>query len=171
MKIVGLVILALVAVWFFGGVILRLGGLFVICLILFSLVSGTAAEVPASTPYAVVWLLLGALMWLAGHWHFAFRQHQPKSSLADTIFASLPGWLDPLRGYRYRPPPRAARGDALTQDPLAGPQTRPSLDDHREHDVNGRTPYPDEEEEPRRGAWRQSLQGPPGPWGRRRGTH
>jgi hypothetical protein len=35
-------------------------------------------------------------MWLCGHWHFAFRHGHVKSPLADTIFAALPGWLDPL---------------------------------------------------------------------------
>jgi hypothetical protein len=167
MKIVGLLILSLVAFWLLGGVMLRLGGLFVIFLVLFGLISGAGDEVPAGTPYAVLWLLVGALMWLAGHWHFGLRHGQPKSSLADTLFASLPSWLDPLHRYR---PPGAAGGNALPQDPPAVPVAPPLLDDQPEHDVYARTRYPSEEEEPRRGTGQQSPQAT-GPWGRRRGAH
>jgi hypothetical protein len=168
MKIVGLLILSLAAFWLLGGVMLRLGGLFVIFLVLFGLASGAADEVPAGAPYAVGWLVVGALMWLAGHWHYALRHGQPKSSLADSLFVSLPSWLDPLHRHR---PARAGAKDVLPQDPPADPAAPPLLDGHLEHDVYGRTVLPDEEQEPRRGMWQVWPQDASRPWGRRRGAH
>ena len=110
MKLVALVILGLMLAWLFGGLLLRLGGLFLMVVMLFALVSGADDGLQAGTTYAVLWLGAGALMWLAGHWHFAFRRGQPKSALADEFFCRLPAGLDPLRRYRvpqvgagYRP--------------------------------------------------------------------
>ena len=41
---------------------------------------------------------LGAVLWLAGHWLFAFRHHFFRSPLAQQVFLRiLPGWLDPTR--------------------------------------------------------------------------
>jgi hypothetical protein len=130
-KLVALVILGLMAAWLFGGALLRLGGLFLMAVMLFALVSGADDGMHAGTTYAVLWLAAGALMWLAGHWHFAFRRGQPKSALADELFCRLPTGLDPLRRYRvpqagagYRPvapPPDVAiggrRGDAELRVP------------------------------------------------------
>jgi hypothetical protein len=106
-KLVALVILGLVVVWLFGGLLLRLGGLFLMVVMVFALVSGADHGLHAGTTYAVLWLAAGALMWLAGHWHFAFRRGQPKSALADELFCRLPAGLDPLRRYRV---PQAGAG-------------------------------------------------------------
>jgi hypothetical protein len=130
-KLVALAILGLMAAWLFGGVLLRLGGLFLMVVMLFALVSGADDGLHAGTTFAVLWLAAGALMWLAGHWHFAFRRGQPKSALADELFCRLPTRLDPLRRYRgpkagagylpVAPPPDVAvggqRGDAEVRVP------------------------------------------------------
>jgi hypothetical protein len=139
-KLVALVILGLMLAWLFGGVLLRLGGLFLMVVMLFALVSGADDGLHAGTTYAVLWLAAGALMWLAGHWHFAFRRGQPKSALADELFCRLPAGLDPLRRYRvpqagarYRPaaaPPDVAiggrRGDAGLRIPDSERYPEPS---------------------------------------------
>jgi hypothetical protein len=45
-------------------------------------------------------LAIGALLWLAGHWHYALRHHQYKSPLADYFFLRwAPEWLDPTRNW------------------------------------------------------------------------
>jgi hypothetical protein len=116
-KLIALVLLGPMAAWLFGGVLLRLGGLFLMLVMLFALISGADDGLRAGTTYAGLWLAVGALMWLAGHWHFAFRRGQPKSALADEVFCRLPGGLDPLRRYRLPQadagyPPAAPAGDA-----------------------------------------------------------
>lgn len=139
-KLVALVILGLMLAWLFGGLLLRLGGLFLMVVMLFALVSGADDGLQAGTTYAVLWLGAGALMWLAGHWHFAFRRGQPKSALADELFCRLPAGLDPLgrcrvpqagAGYRpAAPPPDVAiggrRGDAELRIPGSERYPEPS---------------------------------------------
>ena len=47
---------------------------------------------------AIAILVLGLILWLSGHWLFAFRHHFFRSALAQQIFMRLlPGWLDPTR--------------------------------------------------------------------------
>jgi hypothetical protein len=121
-KLVALVILGLTLAWLFGGVLLRLGGLFLMVVMVFALVSGADNGLHAGTTFALLWLAAGALMWLAGHWHFAFRRGLPKSALADELFCRLPAALDPLgrhrvpqagAGYQPAPPPDSAVGGRL----------------------------------------------------------
>ena len=53
---------------------------------------------PQSAWTAIGILVLGLVLWLAGHWLFAFRHHFFRSALAKPIFMRfLPGWLDPTR--------------------------------------------------------------------------
>ncbi|HEY1357039.1 MAG TPA: hypothetical protein VGF21_01925 [Thermoleophilaceae bacterium] len=120
MTTIALLILVLMAVWLLGGIILRLGGVFLTLLVLFSVVSGAFNEIHADTPYVVLWLLVGVVMWLAGHWHFAVRHGNVKSPLADIILAKSPGWLDPLHrkpGGTPQSRPRS-RGESQRQEPL-----------------------------------------------------
>jgi hypothetical protein len=68
---------ALVA-WVLGGVVLRLGGCAFVIGGVIGLVSGPGVE-------ALGLLVLGCLMWLVGHWHYALRHGVYKSGLVDSV--------------------------------------------------------------------------------------
>lgn len=83
----------LLALWLLGGVLLRIGGLFLILAGSF----GVGLQHNAS---GVLVLAIGALLWLAGHWHYALRHHEYKSPLAGYVFLRwAPAWLDPTRDW------------------------------------------------------------------------
>jgi predicted membrane channel-forming protein YqfA (hemolysin III family) len=87
--VIGIALLAIIGIWLFGGVALRVGGVVFIFVGLISLV--TLAD-----PAALLMVVIGAVMWLAGHWHFALRHHEYKSPLAQRIFLQvLPPRYDP----------------------------------------------------------------------------
>jgi hypothetical protein len=86
----GIAILALAGAWLFGSLLARLGGAL---LMLVGLV-GVAATGDAN---GLVVFVLGAGMWLAGHWHYALRHRFYKSPVTERVFYRLPAWLDPTR--------------------------------------------------------------------------
>jgi hypothetical protein len=87
------ILLALLGVWLLGGVLLRIGGLFLI------LAGGCGVGLQHNASGVLV-LAIGALLWLAGHWHYALRHHEYKSPLAGYVFMRwAPGWLDPTRDW------------------------------------------------------------------------
>jgi hypothetical protein len=88
---VGTIILIALGVWLFGGLALRFGG----ALLAFT---GVVSLTITGNPAALVVAVLGFVLWLAGHWHFALRHHEYKSPLARRIFLqALPPRLDPTR--------------------------------------------------------------------------
>jgi hypothetical protein len=90
-SVVGIAIIALVGFWLFGGVILRVVGAVFVFVGLISLVM-------LANPAALLMVVIGLVMWLAGHWHFALRHHEYKSPLAQRIFLQiLPPRYDPTR--------------------------------------------------------------------------
>jgi hypothetical protein len=87
----GIAVLAIGGFWLFGGVVLRVGGVVFVLVGLISLVTLT-------NPAALLMVVIGLVMWLAGHWHFALRHHEYKSPLAQRIFLQvLPPRYDPTR--------------------------------------------------------------------------
>jgi hypothetical protein len=93
---VAAVLLVLLAFWVLGGVVLRLVGWALVLLAVFGLVLPPSGD--AGT--AAMLLLVGAVCWLAGHWHFALRHHTYKSPLAQRVFLQLlPRRLDPTRNW------------------------------------------------------------------------
>ncbi|MGH2973579.1 MAG: hypothetical protein ACRDLL_01740 [Solirubrobacterales bacterium] len=83
----------LLALWLLGGVVLRIGGL------LLALVGGFGIGLQHDANGLFV-LAIGALLWLAGHWHYALRHHEYKSPLAGYVFGCwAPEWLDPTRDW------------------------------------------------------------------------
>lgn len=63
--------------------------------------AGAISLVITSEPAAALLVLaIGAVMWLAGHWHYAMRHHEYASPLAQRVFQQvLPERLDPTRGW------------------------------------------------------------------------
>jgi hypothetical protein len=102
-----LLALAVIAFWIVGGIALRVVGL----LLFFTVLLEVAfAPVGDKLALAVVGLPLGAILWLAGHWHFAVRHHSFKSPLAQRIFKQvLPRRLDPTRNWGVSIVERRAR--------------------------------------------------------------
>jgi hypothetical protein len=90
--VVGIAILAILGFWMFGGVVLRVGG------VVFVLV-GLVSLVTLANPAALLMVIIGLVMWLAGHWHFALRHHAYKSPLAERVFLLLPPRYDPTRDW------------------------------------------------------------------------
>ena len=83
----------LLALWVFGGLLTRVGGL------LLALAGGFDVGLQHSAGGVLV-LAIGALLWLAGHWHYALRHHEYKSPLAGYVLMRwAPAWLDPTRGW------------------------------------------------------------------------
>lgn len=91
LTVIGIAILAIGGFWIFGGVVLRIVGA------VFAFV-GVVSLVTLANPAALFMVVLGLVMWLAGHWHFALRHHEYKSPLARRIFLQvLPPRYDPTR--------------------------------------------------------------------------
>jgi len=88
-----LVLLGAIAAWMFGSFALRAVGLFFFFGgLLTILVAGRAALLPM--------VVIGAVLWLAGHWLYAYRHHVFASPLARRIFLQfLPPRLNPTRGW------------------------------------------------------------------------
>jgi hypothetical protein len=83
----------LLVLWLLGGVLLRIGGLLLV------LAGSVGVGLQRNASGALV-LAIGALLWLAGHWHYALRHHEYKSALAGYVFMRwAPSWLDPTRDW------------------------------------------------------------------------
>lgn len=80
--VVGISVLAAVGLWFLGGVFLRVGGAILAFV-------GVVSLATLANPAALLLVVLGFGMWLAGHWHFALRHHEYKSPLAQRIFLQV----------------------------------------------------------------------------------
>ncbi len=93
LTVIGIAIIAVIGFWILGGIFLRAAG------IVFAF-AGVVAMIALHDPVALFMLVLGFVMWLAGHWHFALRHHEYKSPLAGRIFLQvLPPRYDPTRGW------------------------------------------------------------------------
>lgn len=98
----GILILGAPALWFLGGFVLRLVGLVIFVAGAVGVASGNASGILVAA--------LGALGWLAGHWHYALRHQEYKSPLARRLFSRRPlAWLDPTRDWSV-PVDRGGRG-------------------------------------------------------------
>jgi hypothetical protein len=101
-------ILAFAGFWILGGLLLRAGGLIIAAL-------GVLELAIYANPAGIAPLIIGLLLWLAGHWHYALRHHYYKSPLAQRIFQQLlPERLDPTRGWAWP-----------VQDTVTPPTVRP----------------------------------------------
>lgn len=90
-SVLGVLALAALFGWILGGVVLRLGGLLIA-------VAGLAGLAISGDVAGALTFVIGALLWLAGHWHFALRHQEYKSPLARHLFCRwLPTALDPTR--------------------------------------------------------------------------
>lgn len=88
------VALGLVAVWVFGGVLLRLSGT-VLAL------GGIGLVALSGNANGLLVFAIGGALWLAGHCLYALRHGEYKSPLADFLFhRCVPAWLDPIRDGR-----------------------------------------------------------------------
>ena len=93
----------LLALWLLGGMVLRILG------VLLALAGGLGVTVQHDTSGILV-LVIGALLWLAGQWHYALRHQAYKSPLARHVFSRwAPAWLDPTRDWAIP----VARSDAV----------------------------------------------------------
>lgn len=93
LTVIGIAIIAVIGFWTLGGVFLRVVG------VVFAF-AGTVALITLQDPVALFMLVLGFVMWLAGHWHFALRHHEYRSPLAQRIFLQvLPPRYDPTRSW------------------------------------------------------------------------
>jgi hypothetical protein len=82
------------AFWVLGGIVLRVGGWVY-------LAAGTLGVFFGHGVEPLLFLLLGAAMWLLGHWHYALRHGAFKSPVASYVFCRLaPEWMDPMRAWR-----------------------------------------------------------------------
>jgi len=89
---IAIAVVVIVGLWITGGVILRLGGVLVAIL-------GALVLAVDHSLAGIILLAVGALLWLAGHWHYVLRHHVYKSPLAQRLFQQvLPGRIDPTRG-------------------------------------------------------------------------
>ena len=86
----GAAILILAGLWLFGRLLARAGGTLL-------MLTGLAGVAATGDAHGLVVSLLGAGIWLAGHWHYALRHRFYNSPLTERVFYSLPAWLDPTR--------------------------------------------------------------------------
>lgn len=91
--LIGLGALGLLLAWLLGGILLRLGGLALA-------LGGSLGLVVFGNLVGLLVAAIGALLWLAGHWHYALRHQEFKSPLARQVFSRwAPTWLDPTRDW------------------------------------------------------------------------
>jgi hypothetical protein len=82
-----------IGLWLVGGPALRLGGAT-------SLTVGLPFAADAGSIMAGLIAVFGGLVWLAGHWLFAARNHYYRSPLARRVFlAAMPRRLAPTRDW------------------------------------------------------------------------
>jgi hypothetical protein len=113
LTVIGIAILAVGGFWIFGGVFLRIVGIFFV-------IAGVISLLTLGDPIALFMIVLGFVMWLAGHWHFALRHHEYKSPLARRIFLQvLPPRYDPTRhwGPAISDSPGRHQGDGVAEMP------------------------------------------------------
>ena len=80
---IGFLALAVIGVWTFGGIALRIAGAVIALAGLLDVgLSGRAI--------GLVVFALGVFLWLAGHWHFRLRHGTAKSALVEWL-ARRPG--------------------------------------------------------------------------------
>jgi predicted membrane channel-forming protein YqfA (hemolysin III family) len=83
--------------WVAGSIALRIIGVLLIFLSLWGLVREIEPFLSALV------LVVGLLLWLAGHWLYAYREHEYAGPLVERIFLqALPRRLDPTRHWSYR---------------------------------------------------------------------
>ena len=94
-------ILAALALWLFGSIAFRVGGVALS-------VGGLMSTAMTGSPAMAAASILGVLAWLAGHWLFALRHHYFCSPLARRIFNDALVPLNPTRrwGIPNVPPER-----------------------------------------------------------------
>lgn len=91
-EVLALAMVVLVVIWLAAGIALRLGGIA-------TAATGLLLAV-FRHPIGLLIATLGALLWAAGHWHYALRHHTYKSPLAQRLFIDLlPSWADPTRNW------------------------------------------------------------------------
>lgn len=97
--LVAVIVVGALVAWKLGSIVLRLVGL-----LLFALgIAGLAIPGSTSGVGEVLLALTGVVLWLAGHWLFAFRHHVYRSGLAQRVFLTvLPARLDPTRNWGIR---------------------------------------------------------------------
>lgn len=105
-SVIGIAILAIIGFWLFGGVVLRVVGAVFVLVGLISLI--TLAD-----PTALLMVVIGLVMWLAGHWHF--RSAPPRIQESARSADLPPGSATPLR-----PDPPLGRSGRLRNDRASG---------------------------------------------------
>jgi hypothetical protein len=92
--LLAIVVLGALAFWALGSIALRILG----ALLIFAGLAGLAMQIDVFA--GVLVLVIGLVAWLAGHWLYAYREHQYRSPLVERIFFQvLPRRLDPTRGW------------------------------------------------------------------------
>jgi hypothetical protein len=89
-----LALIALIALgaWLIGSLVLRIGGALIVIAGLVGAAQGEASGLLVAA--------IGVVVWLAGHWLYAYRHHVYRSPLARRLFLSRPlRALDPTRGW------------------------------------------------------------------------
>src|SRR5215204_5919990 len=117
--VIGIGIFAVGGFWLFGGVFLRVVGAFFVFV-------GGVSLIAFGNFVALFMIVVGFAMWLAGHWHFAFRHHAYKSPLARRIFLQvLPPRYDPTRDWSEPVLSGEPRREEVGIDPPGAPDARP----------------------------------------------
>nr|WP_172687855.1 hypothetical protein [Prescottella equi]ARX59773.1 putative integral membrane protein [Prescottella equi]ARX59920.1 putative integral membrane protein [Prescottella equi] len=89
--------LAGLLVWKIGAPIARFGGALMVVSSLAFIVMGDPIAVRAP------WLVIGAVIWLAGHFLFAYQRRFWRSRLAENVVVHTPlRYIDPVGGAEYR---------------------------------------------------------------------
>jgi len=118
--VIGIGIFAVGGFWLFGGVFLRVVGAFFVFV-------GAVSLIAFGNFVALFMIVLGFAMWLAGHWHFAFRHHAYKSPLARRIFLQvLPPRYDPTRNWGEPVLSSEPKREEVGIDPPDGADNRPT---------------------------------------------
>lgn len=91
--VLALVLVGLLAAFVFGGIILRTIGWLLI-------LAGLIAGVTTGNLWALILpLAAGAMLWLAGQYHFAVRHHYYRSAVAATVLRRLPTRIEPTHNW------------------------------------------------------------------------
>ncbi|MFL0278111.1 hypothetical protein [Mycobacterium sp. SMC-19] len=96
------IVVAIIA-WWFGSAVARFAGILLMGFGVSGMFWSGLSNYLDAAAISVVTLLIGVMLWLAGHWMYAYKHHAWRGPFVQRLFNQTPlRRLDPTRGWGHR---------------------------------------------------------------------